>query len=365
MAKISSGSSQHGSLHTASATACISTFTRLEKQELQNFRQTALERINGLELNVRDLDPDAMIGQCKILVRPSNDDEVGHLVAHTGRHWLTEFIAIDLITSDFDLDSLAGSIQSSDDREISHEERLDLARYGFSDEAGRFLTAIISLWNICYYGCLTAIHTLEKFDDVIINVEDGPRSRVFSAFDIFSGIEGKFNAEMQPATALGWSQRCQGYWTGYAQTRVQRAVACLSRITSEKHDNSTYNALLWALAGLEALYCDNESSISYQIRRRAPLLLEKFEIANLDKQISKGYNFRSRLFHGNVKISSPFADEINDDDDQDHHDLQADRYSDFFCLLLNCSILRCMRWMLRILFFQRAVSLSQIFDPIS
>lgn len=281
-----------------------------------------------------------MIGEAKILVREGNIDEIEYLQARSGREWIKSFIAIDLISSDFDIEIVAASVRSGDGAEVSREERLDLARYGFSNEAGRFLNAIIDLWNVCYYGCLNSIYIIEKFDGDIVNVEDGPRSRVHSVFDIFSPIEGKFEAEMEPETVIEWSKHCKGFWAGYAETRVQRAMACLSRITSEKHGNSIYNALLWALAGLEALFCDNESSITYQIRRRAPLLLEKYEIANLDKQISKGYNFRSRLFHGDIKISSPHADEINDDDDL--HDLKADEYSDFFCLLLNCSILRCM-----------------------
>jgi hypothetical protein len=95
---------------------------------------------------------------------------------------------------------------------------------------------------------------------------------------------------------------------------------------------------MWSLSGLEALYCNNESSIKYQIRNRAPMIVERYAIEDIDKNISKGYDFRSRLFHGDVKIRNPLIDEDGDRMDQKHHEAQADKYADFFCLLLTCSI---------------------------
>lgn len=325
---------------TATATAFMWIRPWFETQQVVEFRQSLLNRIHGLEFNLKDFHEASRLGQCKINIRDATEDEVNHVVAHT-RIGAKKLVALDLLTEDFDLDELCSGITSSDGNEIALTERQDLAKYFIASEASSSFNAVLTIWNICYFGCVDTLHTLEKFNGRIMGYTHGCSFRVASIFDDLSTIKGKFVSAVDPINALGWSRDCKGFWEGDAETRVQKAVACLARTSSDHAGKSTYDTLLWSLAGLEALFCENESSIIYQIKRRAPLLLRKFEIENLIQEISKGYNFRSRLFHGDVKIRSPFADGDTGFDDEKHHETQASHYADFFCLLLHCSILAC------------------------
>jgi len=147
-----------------------------------------------------------------------------------------------------------------------------------------------------------------------------------------------------PLRALEWSKSLNGFWNGMADTPVEKAVSCLMHAFDRPSNRQdTYSVMLWSLAGLEALLCDSSSSILYQIRRRAPLLGNAFNFKNLDNLISKGYNFRSRLFHGNVRIRNPIVEDDNMYDLKTYYESDADKYANFFLTLLSCALISCLQ----------------------
>jgi hypothetical protein len=163
--------------------------------------------------------------------------------------------------------------------------------------------------------------------------------------------------KIDPIIALVWSSKSKGYWSGHAETRVQRAISCLTRSFSGRTNRiNGYSTLLWSLAGLEALFCDSSSSVLYQIRRRAPLLNSEFDRNELDKHIKSGYNFRSRLFHGDVQIRSLIAED--DEFDDKHHEIESEKYSDFFALLLSRCISFCIEKSIQEVTFREAVDFN-------
>jgi hypothetical protein len=158
---------------------------------------------------------------------------------------------------------------------------------------------------------------------------------------------------------LNWSLNVGGYWDGLARTNVSKALACLTHCFEGfggKPD--PYANLLWSLAGLEALLCDSSSSTMYQIRRRAPLIVKSFQFRDLDKSISRGYNFRSRLFHGDVLMRNKFLE--SDPDQDDDHDLDTERYGMFFTSLLNCALLECIETQATEVVFSETISLRSV-----
>lgn len=216
-----------------------------------------------------------------------------------------------------------------------------MAQGFFAEEVQSRFRGMIALWNACYFGCLNAVHMMTYVDDNLVSSGFGASSRILGAFtenDLWGQIDAP---HITPIAALEWSLRCQGFWSGRAQSRVEKAVACLTHcFEGPFRGRDSYSTLLWSLAGLEALFCDSEAGITYQIRRRAPLLLSDYPIQNLDKMLVKGYGFRSRLFHGDVKMVSAlrFGEDLSEEND---YESEAETYADFFLSVLCCSIRTC------------------------
>lgn len=311
----------------------------VEEEKYLNHRQAVLNSLDGLEIDAKEFFPDSFVGRCIFSVRNPTPDEVSFIERRAMRGGLMGTIAIDLISSDFSLDDIADNIIAANERELTDDQLSDFSIFAAGDSLSSILNGCLSIWNICYFGCLNSVYHIAVVNDEVVDFGDRCEFRTLGALTEKTAFADVINIRITPTEALEWSKACSGYWQGNAETRIQRATACLLRTFSNRSKNTdTYSTLMWSLAGLEALYCNNESSIKYQIRNRAPLLVARYKIRDLDKHISRGYDFRSRLFHGDVKIKSPIAHDDDDYNDDRHHELQADQYADFFCLLLTCSV---------------------------
>jgi len=250
-------------------------------------------------------------------------------------------LGLQMICEDCDLTSLGAQITSGDGKPVPAEDRIWMARIFFAEEIQGWFRAMNAIWNTCYFGCLNAVHMMTYVDDDLVCSDIGASSRILGAFTENNFLDVLESSDIAPSTVLEWSLRCRGFWNGSAQSRVEKAVACLTHcFEAASGRQDTYSTLMWSLAGLEALFCDSEAGITYQIRRRAPLLLSDYPIRNLDKMLVKGYAFRSRLFHGDVRMVSAFRrDEYPSDDNG--YELEAEKYADFFLAILCCSIRAC------------------------
>jgi hypothetical protein len=310
-----------------------------ESLEFLEYRREVLNTLDGLQINANALDPDSPIGICSISIRSPHPDEITFIEGKLFRGGLKSSIVLEIYSDDFSLSEMKNDIKSSDGTPLSPHNETHLPKYFAATSLSSILNGCLSIWNICYFGCLNSAYHIASFDEEILDFGDACEFRTLWAVADGGMIGNAFDIKVAPMAALEWSRKCSGFWKGYADTKIQRATACLLRTFSTRTSGmDTYSTLMWSLAGLEALYCNNESSIKYQIRKRAPIVVDRFGIIDLDRNISRGYDFRSRLFHGDIKIRSPIADDDSDYDDDKYHKLQADIYADFFCLLLTCSI---------------------------
>ncbi|WP_157082636.1 hypothetical protein [Sphingomonas asaccharolytica] len=311
-----------------------------EDVEFLEYRREVLRALDGLQIDASVLNPDSPIGTCSISIRSPHPDEATFVGERLFRAGIKGSIVLDISSEDFCLSSMKSSIHSSDGSPLSSHDEIYLPKYLMAVSLSSVLNGCLSIWNICYFGCLNSVYHIASLGEEILDFGDTREFRTLWAVADDRMIAGTPGVKIFPNLALEWSRNCSGFWKGFAETRIQRATACLLRTFSTRTASmDAYGTLMWSLAGLEALYCNNEASIKYQIRKRAPIIVDRYGIIDLDKNISKGYDFRSRLFHGDVKIRSPIADDDSGYTDDKNHKRQADLYADFFCLLLTCSIM--------------------------
>ena len=84
-----------------------------------------------------------------------------------------------------------------------------------------------------------------------------------------------------------------------ARTMLDKAVASFSNLASDK----SHLKLIWALIGLETLYCSGNSGLQAQLIEKSETFLGKRTAYK--KVFPKMYNYRSRLVHGEIPIPFP------------------------------------------------------------
>jgi hypothetical protein len=106
--------------------------------------------------------------------------------------------------------------------------------------------------------------------------------------------------------------RCLRWTDGIGRTRVGRALAALTHVFEERESLNPGPRLLWALLGLEALYCDGKEGLKAQLIRKAQLLLGPF--SSHKKSMSKLYDYRSRFVHGGLDLPISYRYRADDED---------------------------------------------------
>jgi hypothetical protein len=101
---------------------------------------------------------------------------------------------------------------------------------------------------------------------------------------------------------FAWLVAAPGFREGAPRGRLGRALCALSHILTE---HSRLN-LLWAALGLEALYCDAPHGLAPQLLTRSAALLGR--PVEFKRQVSRMYNFRSRLVHGDMDFPLSYSE---------------------------------------------------------
>jgi hypothetical protein len=106
-----------------------------------------------------------------------------------------------------------------------------------------------------------------------------------------------------------WLNALPRFSTGMASGRVGRAVSALSFLMRPDLELSPSD-LVWALLGLEALYCSGAQGKQSQLIEKSSLLLGP-NTTNASK-FREMYEYRSRFLHGNFDFPRAYID-MNDD----------------------------------------------------
>jgi len=312
-----------------------------EDRHYKALRQSVLEDIDGLILNLPDFTAEPFLGRATVRVRRPTLSELKCIAANRLIHVGKSYLCIEVTSVDYDLAHLKPVM--SDGTELTADERENAILHYLQWTLQDFLNKFLTLINICYFGCLNCVFKISYIGRRRFDVGGSCETNIANAYLENEFIKKPVKIEIDPLEALEWSKGCKGFWSGVAESSVEKSIACLTHSFSvSERRNDPFSDLLWSLAGLEALFCDSESGISHQIKKRAPLLVDRFLFSGLDRRISKGYNFRSRLFHGDIPIRSRLISDDFDNYDT-HYEYQAEEHSSFFLLLLTCSIVSCIR----------------------
>jgi hypothetical protein len=98
-----------------------------------------------------------------------------------------------------------------------------------------------------------------------------------------------------------WCCKVPGFTTGEGKSACGRALAALSHIFREISVYDPGLDIIWALIGLEALYCKSTTGLQIQLHDKSEAFLG--EMYKYKKDFSGMYDFRSRLIHGDVDIN--------------------------------------------------------------
>jgi len=111
---------------------------------------------------------------------------------------------------------------------------------------------------------------------------------------------------------VDWVMDVPGWKDGIGRGRVGRGLAAFSHCLSADRGFGSAVGLLWAMVGLEALYCSSHEGLRSQLTERSQLILGPF--VTHKKRFGQVYDYRSRFVHGDMDV--PFAHrERRDDED--------------------------------------------------
>jgi len=118
-----------------------------------------------------------------------------------------------------------------------------------------------------------------------------------------------------------WFKQLDGLEWGIGKGRIGRAVAALSYLVGDDCAREADLDIVWALLGLEAIYCRGNSGVMNQLSEKCQALLGPLEKKNI---IQKMYALRSRVLHGNLDLPVRYT---KFDADPDNEAFFEDTYS--------------------------------------
>lgn len=318
---------------------------------MQALEDSACAEIHERLFQVTDFLPSSFLRSVSCSIKPISKVEArlnGRTFAHRA------FSAFEFRIISADIDGLKDYVERERSADIKESGIEEFMLVWLSAEISSFGEIILFLLNLSYAG--------------IITIENGVtwagRRAVLTGTKAFSGIykdEGSLtflscgiSATPKFDKVLEWSKRCGGIWDGPARTNVEKAVGFLSHTFGSTHQVDDAARMLWATAGLEALACDGGSSVSAQLRRRLPTLCARMSFKDLDRSLRETYNFRSRLFHGDIPVYNAFNRD-DTDSSPDRCDYKLSEYGQMLQLILVCAIWECVE--------QGAISIRFSDDP--
>jgi hypothetical protein len=97
-----------------------------------------------------------------------------------------------------------------------------------------------------------------------------------------------------------WLSRIPGFSDGEPRGPVGRAVSALSHILHKDAAGGVAGSLMWAMVGLEALYCRGSAALREQLLAKSEILLGPR--TDNKRAFSRVYDVRSRFIHGDIDM---------------------------------------------------------------
>lgn len=286
--------------------------------------------LDGRRFNVSDYVENSALGVVSCKLRPLRAEEV----RRNGRGFAsTSHICIEFTLESEDKDGALNSIAKNNPG-FSDDKVSDLYNWHIGLALENFCENILFLSSFAY-GCIlsteasrtTVGREVLSHGATSLSAMDHDES----CYDFLSGV---LTPPSDLDAVLIWSRCCGGIWDGAAMTNVEKAMMFLSHAMERKTGVDSIANIVWLTAGLEALACDNSNSIAVQLQRRLPLICRGAPFNDIRKFIREAYDFRSRLFHGDIAIHSRF-----NENDVDWSDRRYDARMEHFGLGLRVLLL--------------------------
>jgi hypothetical protein len=160
--------------------------------------------------------------------------------------------------------------------------------------------------NLTFSGAAKTVENVCFVDNRLNGHKSCYLSTIDAANDFLGGL-GWPEITLFPEETLSWVSRQNGIFDGYSDTAGSRALNYFTRLFVQDYRNDEMSDLIWAMAGIEALLVKGGSSSTFQLKEKLSAIMKALGIAaNLENQIDRTYQFRSKMVHGNRNLMSAF-----------------------------------------------------------
>lgn len=239
-----------------------------------------------------------LIRSVRCCVRPMTDDEIASLGVYPT---IAQFSMIEFVADELFEDHISELPDPEDDR-ISRDELIEL---WLDVELSEFATVYLFVVSLSTFGAFEP----HQASSPLVSGTTGHR---FVGLRLYGDLSNFWKAPptcgLDIDAILRWSRECGGLWKGKARTNIEKGVCFLSYALHADEAKSSVSRLLWSIAALEAIAAQSSAGVRNSLTRRIPPLVKKLGLKNATKLIGAIYDFRSRVFHGDVALHNPISD---------------------------------------------------------
>ncbi len=185
------------------------------------------------------------------------------------------------------------------------KERIPVAKSTCSHNICTLISNILAVANLARPGLLPAGEGGVFADGIIFRGTDSNYNNLMNAYE----TSAKNN---WPPIGMGsikktwnWCNRIPGFAEGIGETPCGRAIAAFSYLFKPSIVLYTNMDIVWALLGLESIYCRGNIGMQHQLHGKIEAFLGKRK--DNKKAIGRMYDFRSRFIHGDVTFPFQYS----------------------------------------------------------
>ena len=174
------------------------------------------------------------------------------------------------------------------------------------------------------------------YDDAMLNLEINGTYNFFYETKIRANENGWPQVlELELEKVWKWLNSFDFFHESMGEDRIGRAIAAITYLLKDNFSEAAKAInldMIWMLVGLEALYGRGRNDLQRQLIEKSKVFLGNS--MNINKQMSRAYDLRSRIIHGDIDI--PFSYCIEEEEDKYKHLLSKldDAYHTVLSLLI-------------------------------
>lgn len=193
--------------------------------------------------------------------------------------------------------------------EFHQSDNVEIVKSICSYDISILVNNLFIIGNLARPGLLQMMEGGVFVNDKFYKTIDPSNNNLYTSYD--RCIENKWPPVNRCSIQKSWKwcNNIPGFKEGIGENPCGRAIAAFSYLFKSGIGVDCNMDIVWALLGLESLYCQANTGLQNQLLERSEAFLGK-RVDN-KKELSKMYDFRSRFIHGNVNF--PFQYSYNDE----------------------------------------------------